>query len=79
MTTPTDGTLLLLDEQQVAHQWGLSVRALQNWRYRGGGPPFVRISRNCVRYSVQALEKWISERVATSTSEITEAEARANY
>ena len=31
----------LLREQEAAALLGHTVRALQNWRVRGGGPPFV--------------------------------------
>ena len=33
----------LLNERQAAELLGISKRALQAWRYRGGGPAFVRL------------------------------------
>jgi predicted DNA-binding transcriptional regulator AlpA len=60
---------LLLTETEAAKILGFSVRTLQGWRYRGGGPRFVRISRTCVRYRRQDLEAWIEECLRVSTSD----------
>jgi Helix-turn-helix domain len=40
----------LLKEDEAAQLLGFSVRALQNWRVRGGGPVFVKVSARSVRY-----------------------------
>ncbi len=56
--------------QQAADHLGLTVRFLEGRRYRGGGPPFVRISKTRCRYRMADLDDWISERVRTSTSDV---------
>jgi hypothetical protein len=38
-------------------------------RYRGDGPPFVRVSSRCVRYRPEDLEAWTAARVRISTSD----------
>ena len=38
----------LLSEAQAAEFLGFSTRALQAWRYRGGGPVFVRVSSRAI-------------------------------
>lgn len=48
---------------------GVSKRTMEAWRLRGEGPPFVRISKRCVRYRIEDLEGWTAERVKSSTSE----------
>ena len=58
----------LLDEKQAAALLKLSVKCLQGWRVRGGGPPFVKLGR-AVRYEVPALEAFIQEAVRRSTSD----------
>ena len=68
---------ILLDEKKAADLLGVSVRCLQGWRYRSGGPKYVRISRRCCRYRLADLESWIAQRIATSTSDTTEAERLA--
>ncbi len=59
----------LLDERGAADILCYSVRALQNWRYRGGGPRFVKVSGRSVRYRRRDLLAWIDERTVASTSE----------
>ncbi len=59
----------LLTENQVADYLNLSPRSLQAWRYRGGGPPFIAISRRAVRYRKDDLDQWVSSLVRTSTSD----------
>ena len=46
----------LLNQRQAASLIGVSERTLECWRCRGGGPPFVKISRRAVRYRRQAEE-----------------------
>ena len=70
----TPGTpKLALNETDAAHALGLTPRTLQNWRWNGQGPAFVRVSSRCVRYRVEDLEKWAAARVCASTSGDTEA------
>lgn len=70
-TTPprTSPSVLLLDERAAADALGLQPRTLQEWRRRGGGPPYVRISQRCIRYRDQDLAEWAEERIRTSTSD----------
>lgn len=48
----------LLTEQDAALALSLSVRTLQAWRVRGGGPLFVRLGR-AVRYRPADLDAWL--------------------
>jgi len=69
--TPGDGVNnnSLLTEKQTSRLLGFSVRTLQAWRVRGGGPRFVKVSARCVRYRQSDLDRWIEERLRTSTSD----------
>lgn len=58
----------LLDEESAAEFLGYSKRALQNWRHRGGGPPYVRISERAVRYRRRDLIAWCEDLTEESTS-----------
>lgn len=71
MTTTCDSATepILLTERQAATILGFSIRTLQAWRVRGGGPAFIRISARCVRYRIEDLQEWIEERVRISTSD----------
>lgn len=47
---PTPDPNTLMDEREAAAILCYSVRALQNWRHRGGGPKFIRVSARSIRY-----------------------------
>lgn len=61
----------LVNEREAASILCYSVRALQNWRHRGGGPLFVKVSSRSVRYRRIDLAKWIEERIVANTSQVT--------
>lgn len=58
----------LLTEQQAAALLKVSVKSLQGWRSRGGGPCYHKLGR-CVRYSVADLEAFLQAAVRQSTSD----------
>ena len=59
----------LVDEKAAADMLCYTVRAHQNWRHRGGGPCFVRVSGRSVRYRRRDLLAWIDQRTVGSTAE----------
>ncbi len=59
----------LLLPAEVALMLGVSVRTLEGWRLRGGGPAFVQISARACRYRRSILAAWITARVRKSTSD----------
>jgi predicted DNA-binding transcriptional regulator AlpA len=59
----------LLREKEVAEFLGLSSATLRNWRTRGDGPPFVRLSGRAIRYQPAALREWVAQRARRSTSD----------
>ncbi|HTG34971.1 MAG TPA: helix-turn-helix domain-containing protein [Thermoanaerobaculia bacterium] len=59
----------LKTEKEAAGLLGFSVRTLQAWRVRGGGPQFVKVSARCVRYRLTDLDSWVEERLRRSTSD----------
>lgn len=61
----------LVDEREAASILCYSVRALQNWRHRGGGPLFVKVSSRSIRYRRCDLAKWVEERIVSNTSQAT--------
>ena len=61
----------LLNEIEAANLIGFSVRALQNWRHRGGGPAYVNPSKRAVRYRRRDLLSWIDSNTVANTSEAT--------
>lgn len=59
----------LITENDAALFLGYSVRALQNWRVRGGGPKFVRVSKRSIRYRRRDLIAWTEANLRTNTSD----------
>jgi hypothetical protein len=64
-----DHLVRLIGERLAADFLGYTVRALQNWRVRGGGPKFVRISSRSIRYRRCDLIAWAESRLYRHTSE----------
>jgi hypothetical protein len=58
----------LLDEQQAAALLHVSIKSLQAWRSRGGGPRFVKVNR-LVRYRTEDLQTFVLAALRTSTSD----------
>ena len=57
-----------INENQAAEFLGVSVRTLQAWRVRGGGPPYVKIGR-AVRYQRRVLVNFQEQHTVSSTAE----------
>lgn len=61
----------LLNEQQAAEFLSYSVRALQNWRTRGGGPQYVKVSSRSIRYRRRDLIAWAESKITAHSTEAT--------
>ena len=59
---------MLLTEAEQAQRWGISPKTLANQRWRGDGPPYVKLGR-LVRYDPAKTDAWAAERERQSTSE----------
>lgn len=61
----------LLTESQVAEILGISVRTVQGWRHRGGGPRYLKLGKGhgAVRYDLSDLQDYIASRARASTSD----------
>lgn len=68
--TPTQPATMttLLTEQETATLLKVSKKAVQGWRYRGGGPRFVKVGR-CVRYRLEDLQAFVLAALRNSTSD----------
>lgn len=54
--------MALLRQEQVAELLQLSASTLEDWRWKREGPPFIRISRGCIRYEESDIMKWLETR-----------------
>ena len=60
--------LPLLTTEAAARQLGVSPRTMEGWRSRGGGPQYVSISRNVVRYRASDLDAWVARHAVAHTA-----------
>jgi len=59
----------LLTEGEASRFLGFSVRSLQGWRVKGGGPRFVKIGGRSVRYRRRDLNAWADANMRLNTSD----------
>jgi predicted site-specific integrase-resolvase len=58
----------LLTAEQVAQRLSVTEQTLAHWRSTGRVHlPYVAISRRCVRYRYEDVERFINERIAEHT------------
>lgn len=55
-------------EREAADFLGVSVKTVQAWRARGGGPKFAKFGR-AVRYPLNELKRWAEEQMRCSTAD----------
>ena len=60
---------ILLTEREAAELIGFTPRFLQERRFRGSGPKYVKVSARSVRYRPEDLQAWAADRLRTSTSD----------
>ena len=65
----TSAVPTLLPPKEAAAALGLSPGTLANWRSAGGGPTFIYVSGNRVRYAADDLARWLDSRRRRSTSD----------
>ena len=76
-SAPQGETARLLRAEDVARITGLSVETLAQWRSQRKGIPFVKLSRNCVRYRQADLDYWLNGRIVRVEDDLSN--ARRNY
>jgi hypothetical protein len=52
------------DTEGTAGYLGVTAKGLRNMRYRGEGPPFVKVG-SLVRYRMVDVDRWLDERMVT--------------
>jgi hypothetical protein len=67
----------LLFPAEVAYLTGLSLRTLEAFRLRGGGPVFVVLGKRAVRYCRGDVIEWIAAGRRRSTSDPGSSDTRA--
>lgn len=53
---------------QLARRWGIDPKTLQNWRYKGTGPPYLKLGGH-IRYRQDEIEAYEADRhIATNNA-----------
>lgn len=76
-TSTSAAVPIAVDVRGASTITGFPVATLNGWRTKGGGPPFAKINKS-VRYRVVDLEKWMADRVVSSTAEVAAKRANAD-
>lgn len=58
-----------LNQIDLSRRWGISARTLEQWRWRGEGPSFVKIGCR-VRYRIKDVEHYEQQHILTCTGQI---------
>ena len=59
----------LIAEKPAGVFLGVTSRKMQKWRQDGDGPPYVRLSARCIKYTRARLKRYADERLRASTSD----------
>ena len=68
ITNPNTQPSPNLKTEDAAKFLNVQPTTLENWRWSGRGPRFVKLGRSC-RYRLADLEAFLEERVFSSTTE----------
>lgn len=63
-----DARSMTIDTADAAARLGVETATLDNWRWSGRGPAFVKVGR-LVRYRLSDLADWLDQQTRTSTSD----------
>jgi excisionase family DNA binding protein len=58
MTEPRSSEMTLLTVKELATYLGVPRSTLYGWKYRGDGPPAIRVGR-LLRYRSYEVERWL--------------------
>lgn len=64
----------LLSRDQIERETGggITRRWLEMAAFRGDGPPYIKVSRRCIRYRRGDFEAWLARRTVNPTVAVTE-------
>lgn len=60
-SAPSLGASELLDIEQLARRFRVSVGCIRSWRLRGEGPPAIRIGSS-LRWDSREVDEWLDAR-----------------
>lgn len=60
----------LISTEELVNLTHLSKRFWESRRISGDTPPYIRISRRCVRYRWRDVEEWLENKKVKNTSDL---------
>lgn len=63
----------------AAERYSISPSTLAQWRCRGDGPRFVKLSPTVVVYDVDEFDRWVAERSVSSTTQAERLPGRGSH
>lgn len=66
-TESLDARATTIDREEAAERLGVQGSTLDNWRWNGSGPRYIKVG-GLVRYRLHDLAEWLDTRTRTSTS-----------
>lgn len=67
---PDDTPVIWMDRKAVARHLQVTVRTLETWAQRGGGPPYYILRPRLVRYKRHEVDLWASAQPRLHTTDI---------
>lgn len=61
----------LLNQKEVAAEWGVTVKALEKWRMTGEGPPYIKMGKGRggrIRYRRRDVAKFVEDQYREHTT-----------
>jgi len=68
MGTTLEDRATTVGPAEAAERFGVQRSTLDNWRWSGDGPPFIKVGGR-VRYRLSDLADWLDARTRSSTSD----------
>jgi hypothetical protein len=57
----------ILNQTDVVRPWDMSPRTLENWRWKGDGPPFLKVGHR-VLYRLEVMETYEKQSIQTTSA-----------
>ena len=51
--------ITMLDQNEVAEMLKVSPKTLEYWRYKGGGPKYIKVGKKLARYLMDDVNEFI--------------------
>lgn len=64
--TPADSQERLLSTEELAEFLGITTQRIHDMRYKGIGPPAIKLGHRTLRFRLSEVEAWLEDRAEGS-------------